>query len=347
MNAMQSPANSKFKLKQRHALAFGAIICCSLPLATQSQAVAADVRPDQVVSSLENTFGTHPGIRKNHAKGTCAVGQFIGTQEAAKYSRSLLFFGKSIPVVARFSLAGGNPNAPDTARSARGMALEFQLPEGNRQHITMLNIPIFGAANPTTFNDMIIAAKPDPQTGKPNPERLKTFLATHPDALALTNFLADQNPPKNYFNTTFFGIHTFKLIDTKNVEHLVKWRFIPHDGDKSLSAAEMSTLPHDFLEQGLISRLTQGTVKWDMVVYLGQAGDPETNPTLTWPETRTHFTAGTLTITQASPQQGAACEKINFDPLVMADGMAPTNDPILLFRSPAYAISFGKRLSGQ
>jgi catalase len=31
----------------------------------------------------------------------------------------------------------------------------------------------------------------------------------------------------------------------------------------------------------------------------------------------------------------------------MAKGIAPTNDPILLFRSPAYAISFGKRLSGQ
>jgi catalase len=51
------------------------------------------------------------------------------------------------------------------------------------------------------------------------------------------------------------------------------------------------------------------------------------------------------TITQATPQQkGTACEPINFDPLVMADGIAPTNDPILLFRSPAYAVSFGERL---
>jgi catalase len=31
----------------------------------------------------------------------------------------------------------------------------------------------------------------------------------------------------------------------------------------------------------------------------------------------------------------------------MADGIGPTNDPILLFRSPAYAVSYGKRLSGQ
>jgi len=45
-------------------------------------------------------------------------------------------------------------------------------------------------------------------------------------------------------------------------------------------------------------------------------------------------------------QKGAECEKINFDPLVMSDGIAPSKDPILLFRSPAYAISFAKRLGG-
>jgi catalase len=46
-------------------------------------------------------------------------------------------------------------------------------------------------------------------------------------------------------------------------------------------------------------------------------------------------------------QKGAECETINYDPLVMADGIAPSNDPVLRFRSPAYAVSFGKRLSGQ
>ena len=83
-----------------------------------------------------------------------------------------------------------------------------------------------------------------------------------------------------------------------------------------------------------------------MIVTLGKPGDNQDNPTIAWPEDREHIKAGTLTIARAMPQAGAECEKINFDPLVMADGIAPTNDPILLFRSPAYAISFGKRLSG-
>jgi catalase len=55
---------------------------------------------------------------------------------------------------------------------------------------------------------------------------------------------------------------------------------------------------------------------------------------------------GTLTISSAMPQQGAACEKINYDPLVMSDGIEATDDPILQFRSPAYATSFAKRMGG-
>ena len=115
-----------------------------------------------------------------------------------------------------------------------------------------------------------------------------------------------------------------------------------------MTAAEMKAAPRDFLEKNLIARTHKGPAVWDMVVYVGEPGDPQDNPTLAWPESRKHFTAGTLTITQATPQQkGTDCEPINFDPLRMADGIAPTNDPVLLFRSPAYAVSFAKRLTGQ
>jgi catalase len=38
-----------------------------------------------------------------------------------------LFSGAAVPVVARFSLAGRDPHAPDAERNPRGMALEFRL----------------------------------------------------------------------------------------------------------------------------------------------------------------------------------------------------------------------------
>ena len=61
------------------------------------------------------------------------------------------------------------------------MGLEFRLPDGSLQHMTMLNTPMFFAAMPRTFLDKMLALKPDPATGKPDPEKLKEFVASHPD----------------------------------------------------------------------------------------------------------------------------------------------------------------------
>ncbi len=304
------------------------------------------VEPGQVVTAIEGAFGVTPGERRNHIKGTCAAGEFVGSQDAAAYTRSALFSGKPVPVVARFSLAGGNPKLPDTARNPRGMALEFRLPGGQLQHMTMLNTPVFGAATPQTFLDQMLAVRPDPATGKPDPEKLKAFKASHPDSLAQAQYLADHNPPPSYANSAYFGIHTFKFINKANKTALVRWRFVPQDGEKSLSDDELKTAGANFLEQALISRAGQAPVRWDMVLTIGVAGDIEDNPTLTWPNERKQVKVGTLTIDKAMPQKGAECERINFDPLIMAGGIAPSNDPVLLFRSPAYAVSFGKRLGG-
>jgi len=67
-------------------------------------AAAPTVTPQQMIESFEGTFGVHPGQRRNHIKGTCAAGAFVGTADAAALSRSPLFTGKSIPVVAHVPL---------------------------------------------------------------------------------------------------------------------------------------------------------------------------------------------------------------------------------------------------
>jgi catalase len=308
-------------------------------------AVASPTAPE-IVDAIEAVFGVTVGERRNHTKGTCAIGEFVGTKEAARLSSSELFSGKPVPVVARFSLAGGNPKAPDTAKSARGMALEFRLPAGRIQHITMLNTPMFGAAQPQTFLDLMVALRPDPATGKPDPEKMAAFKSSHPDSLAQAKFLATNNPPTSYANSAYYGIHTFKFVAGTKVTP-VRWRFVPEDGEKRLTDEELKAGTRDFLEQALVERARQRPVRWRMLVSIGEPGDTEDNPTVLWPEARKEIVAGTLSITSASPQKAAPCEAINFDPMVMADGIAPTNDPILRFRSAAYAVSFGKRVSGQ
>ena len=323
--------------------ALAGLLVLGTPLA---MAAKNQVAPDQAVAAIEGAFGVTPGQRRNHIKGSCAVGEFVGSKDVARYTSSALFSGKPVPVIARFSLAGGNPKLADTAKNPRGMALEFKLPGGKLQHMTMLNTPIFGAANPQTFLDQMLALQPDPATGKPDPEKIKAFKAGHPDNLAQAQYLAGNNPPVSYANSAYWSIHTFKFIDSKKQTTLVRWRFVPQDGEKRLSDDELKTAGADFLEQALISRTRQGPVRWDMMLTIGIAGDPEDNPTLAWPEERKQVKVGTLSINVAMPQKGAACEAVNFDPLVMAEGIAPTNDPVLLFRSPAYALSYAKRLGG-
>lgn len=319
----------------------------TLALALHAHAQTTPVDAPQVVAAIEQTFGVTPGERRNHTKGLCAVGEFLGDPEVARYSRSPLFSGRSLPVIARFSLSGGNPKAPDTAKSARGMALQVQLPGGKLQHFAMLNTPIFGAAQPQTFLDLMQAIRPDPASGKPDPEKIRAFKASHPDNLAQADFLAKNNPPASYAGSNYWGIHTFFFVDRKNRQTPVRWRFVPLAGEQRLSDAELATAGANFLESELIARAASGPLRWEMRVSIGEPGDPQTDPTQAWPENRREIRAGLLTITRAMTQKDGNCAAINFDPLVLADGILPSDDPILRFRSPAYAVSFGKRLSGE
>lgn len=315
-------------------------------IATSSFAQDA-VTADQVVGAIEKQFGSTPGQRRNHINGVCVAGSFVGNKSVQVYTTSPLFSGKSIPVIGRFSLAGGSLKIPDTARNPRGMALEFELPNKVVQHFTMLNVPVFGAATPNSFYDGVVANTPDPATGKPDPEKLTAYKVSHPDAKALGDYLAQNNPVASYANSDFYSVHTFKFINQKNQTTLVKWRFVPQDGVKRLSDEDLKTAPARFLDQDIMTKTQSGPVKWDMVLTIGEPSDEQTNPTVYWPSDRKQIQAGVLTLTSASPQQGGGCEKINFDPLVMAQGIAPTNDPVLLFRSPAYADSYAKRLTGR
>jgi catalase len=77
---------------------------------------------------------------------------------------------------------------------------------------------------------------------------------------------------------------------------------------------------------------------------IGEPGDPEDDPTILWPANRKELKVGTLTIASATPEKQAGSYGINYDPLMLADGVAATNDPVLLFRSSSYAVSHTRRL---
>nr|WP_299907041.1 catalase family peroxidase [Sphingomonas bacterium] len=297
-----------------------------------------------VIDALEGAYGHQTGLRRNHTKGVGALGHFIGNPEGARYSRSALFSGKKIEVIARFSIAGGDPKVSDKDVSPRGIGLEFRLPGGELHHMTMLHTPMFFAMLPQTFLDKFVALKLDPATGKANQAVFKRFLATHHDNDSQFAFLHADNPPPSYTNCAFFGIHTFRFRDAADKETMVRFRFQPHDGVKHLAGEEIATLTDDFLIPALNERAQDGPVKWDMIVSVGEPADAVDDPTILWPPERHEFNAGTLVLDTITPDPRAGSYKTNFDPLMLSDGIAASNDPILLFRSPSYAISHERRL---
>ena len=66
------------------------------------------------IEVFKQLSGEHPGIRKGHAKGVCALGSFEPSATAqARFDTPL--FSEQAPITLRFSMGGGNPNADEAA----------------------------------------------------------------------------------------------------------------------------------------------------------------------------------------------------------------------------------------
>lgn len=85
-------------------------------------------------------------------------------------------------------------------------------------------------------------------------------------------------------------------------------------------------------------------LQWRLVLTIGQPGDPTDDATIAWPADREKIEAGTLTIDRIESEDTSPCRTINFDPLVLPDGIAASDDPLLSARSAAYSVSFTRRV---
>lgn len=85
----------------------------------------ARLTPGVFLDGFAKVFGRHPGFRKNHAKGVAVTGFFDSNGNGGALSTASVFAPGRTPVVGRFSLAGGNPQAADASSTARGLGLVF------------------------------------------------------------------------------------------------------------------------------------------------------------------------------------------------------------------------------
>ena len=312
-----------------------------LPVTTYAQGTPAEAQVD----ALEGLFGKQATFRRSQAKGLCASGYFVGNTVGRALSSAAVFNGDKVPVVARFSVGGGNPKASDKGKSVRGLALKFSLPNGEQWLTANISAPMYFVAKPEQFVPFFQARSPDPATGKADPAKLKAFSEANPETLLQSAYLGKAPVPASYSTVSYWSTNAFEFVSAKGESQFVRWQFVPEQGTVGLTEDQLKTLPDDFLADELRKRVAAGPVAFGFSVQLAEKDDVLTDPTKVWPDSRRVVPVGKLVIDSVEAALGGACDKITFNPLALPKGIKPSADPVLLARAAPYAVGLGRRLS--
>jgi catalase len=293
------------------------------------------ITPDQAIAAIRETGGARPGNRALHAKGKLYRGTFTATPEAAQLSRAAHLNGSVVPALIRFSNGSGNPHQRDGAPGVRGMAVKFTLPDGSTTDVSAQTAKLFPSATPDGFIDLLRAMRP----GAAAPLRLAGYVATHPRFLALLPILRAANRvPASYATVAYHGLHAFRWVAADGSARFVRYHLLPAAGEEFLAPRVAAEKSADFLIEELDERLAVEPARFSYQVQIAADGDSTVDPSRHWRSTQT-VTVGTLEIVGVDTEREHGDDIVVFDPMRVTDGIKPSNDPVLRFRSLAYSAS--------
>ncbi len=285
----------------------------------------------------------HLGFRRAHSKGVCVTGYFEPTTEARRLSRARVFSQPRTAAQGRMSIGGGDPYGLDAQARVRSMALVLTADDGQEWRMAMNSFPFFAVDSVEGFHAQMLASRPDPATGKPDPAKMAAFLTEHPEAAKFQAWAKSAPWSDSWANTTYNGINAFRFDDAEGGSRFVRWSMVPQAAFAPMSEAQRADADPDYLAGELETRLQAGPLRWDLVVTEAAPGDPVADPSQAWSEDRPRHVAGVLVIESSQPQAGGPCREVNYDPTIVPDGIALSDDPILAARAAAYAVSFNRR----
>jgi catalase len=283
-------------------------------------------------------------LRANHTKGIVVTGSFTPSASAANITKASHLQETPSKVTVRFSNAGGVPTIEDTNPNAhpRGIAIRFELPDGTITDIVSLSVNAFPVATPEAFLAFLnarIATKPD----SPKPTLVEKMIAVTP---SLQRFIAIPKPfPVSFATHTYFGINAFEFTNAKGEKHHVRYQIVPINGQELLSKEQVAQAGPKYLFDELPQRLKQGEAKFRLLAQVPAKDDVINDPTVIWPDDRKLVELGVISLETPVADNTAAEKALAFNPLILVDGIAPTNDPVLLARPAAYALSVGRKLA--
>ncbi|MDT5095000.1 MAG: catalase [Mycobacterium sp.] len=292
------------------------------------------ITPDDAIEAIRETGGAQPGFRALHAKGTLYRGEFTATPEARTLSRAAHLDGSPVPILIRFSNGSGRPKQRDGAPGIRGMTVKFTLPNGSTTDVSTQTAKLFPVSTPDGFVDLMRAMQPSFAT----PIRVTKLLVTQPKLPIALVRGGLPKVPASYATERYYGLHAFRWLDAAGGSKFVRYHMIPAAGEHYLHLRAARSKVPDFLTDELSSRLADGPVRFYYRVQLAGPNDSTVDPSAPW-NSKTMVTVGTLDITAIDTEREKGGDIVVFDPMRVTDGIEPSDDPVLRFRTNAYSAS--------
>ncbi|GLT16378.1 catalase-related peroxidase [Vibrio zhanjiangensis] len=311
-------------------------LATSLAFVANSNAAQEQRSPAQHLDTFEKLFGVTEGKRRNHTKGFCFEGEFMPLDTSVReLSNSPIFSGTS-KVYGRVSHKGGKANPPDNTPGHYGLAFQITTSD-NSLHMMSMNTEHFFPTSTVADFMAFLEAQAN------GPEATKAFVKDHPEIQEYKQYhaaLSNQLHP--YEGATYNSINTFYLVNEQGKKTPVRWSFVP-SGEHDI----VKTPQADFFLDNMQANIKNGGVSWDMVLTLASQGDDILNPHVKWSDDNKSMTVARLTVNKVMTESEGTCANMNFDPLAISKGFAPSEDPMLAARSAIYAVGLGRRLSEQ
>lgn len=298
---------------------------------------------NRIANALEASGGgAHAGFRRAHAKGICIAGSFVGSAGARAVSSAALFGGGAVPVTGRFAEATPDPYAKDPMVGVRSMALRLQPPGADEWRMAINDTPGLHVSTPEGFYENVVASTPDPRTGKPDPAKMAAYLARHPESVAFMARMKAKPLAAGFANDSYNSVDGFIFVAPDGTRRLVRWSMQAEDSFTTLAPEDRKRRSANYMFEDLLARVAHAPIKWRLVATLANPGDPNRAAEV-WPADRRTVDLGELTIAHVESEATGNCRDVNFDPLVLPPGIAPSDDPIPFARSAVYATSFRRR----
>ncbi|MEN3358619.1 MAG: catalase, partial [Mycobacteriales bacterium] len=298
-----------------------------------------------------------------HARGAGAHGVFKLTRSLRGYTTAsvLTDTNATTEVFVRFSTVNGFRGSADTARDARGFATKFYTSEGVWDLVGN-NIPVFFIQDAIKFPDLVHAFKPEPDREIPQAstahDTFWDFISLTPESMHMIMWImSDRAIPRSFRMMEGFGVHTFRLVNTRGQSTFVKFHWKPVLGVHSLvwnEAQKLGGVDPDYHRRDLARAIDERQFpQYDLGVQLlaeNQVGKVKfdiLDATKIWPEEVVPVQRiGRLTLDRNPDNFFAETEQVAFHTGHVVPGIDFTDDPLLQGRLFSYLDTQLNRFSG-